>query len=171
MKPIHTILMLGALLTVATGCAKKAAETANTTPPADTAAAVTPAEIPASKDAPEEKGKAEEAITPAATASGVWQQIDAEQTKLASVISSGSLADVHRHAFAIRDLVAALPRVSSGLAAAESASLAAGVKDIAKEADDLDKSGDAGDLSATQAGATAMGASLAKLRSITRGVK
>ena len=186
MKRFHAILMLGTLLSVATGCAKKTAETSDTTAPADSMSASTPssrtpsartssagapADAPAAKGESDPNEKPGEAITPAATASGVWQQIDAEQTKLASAISAGSLADVHHHAFAIRDLVAALPHLSPGLASAQSAQLAQGVTEIATEADQLDKAGDAGDLSATQAGSTAMAASLAKLRAITRGVK
>ena len=61
---------------------------------------------------------------------------------------SAKLADVHHHAFAIRDLAKALPAKAEK---AKKAQVEGAVKNIAKLAEDLDKTGDAGDQAGTEA--------------------
>ena len=71
--------------------------------------------------------------------------------ELKATIRNGTLKDVHRKAFAIRDLVAALPAHASALPADARAKLHDDVKFVATLAARLDASGDANDKAATQA--------------------
>ena len=82
------------------------------------------------------------------TADGILQEIHKHHGELADVVKSKKLADVHHHAFAIRDLANALP---DKVAAAKKARVEGSAKNIAKLAEDLDKTGDAGDQAATEA--------------------
>ena len=86
-----------------------------------------------------------------ATATAILQAISEEETNLNKTITDKKLEDVHHHAFAIRDLVNALPEKSSDLAAEKLAKLKANAKFVAALADRLDKSGDAKDQAATEA--------------------
>lgn len=154
-----------ALLVVVAGCSKKQPEqtpTGDVTPPPATSH---------QGDAVTEHGTAGESITPANTAAGIWQQIDEERSELGKVVAAGSLEQVHQRAFAIRDLVAALPGVSQSLPAGAQSQLASGAKSVADEAEALDTAGDAGDLDATQKGLAALDATLTELRSLTGGGK
>ena len=92
--------------------------------------------------------KAEQTLIPA-TSVAIWQSIDHEAAALARTIESGKLADVHHHAFAIRDLVAALPAHSASLPADKLAAVKASGKFVATLAERLDSSGDAKDKAAT----------------------
>lgn len=56
-------------------------------------------------------------ITIPATADGIWIVIDKEVQALTGVIQAGKLNEVDHHAFAIRDLVRALPERSKGFTA------------------------------------------------------
>ena len=59
-----------------------------------------------------------DAATPIpATREAIWRSIDKETERLATVIQTGKLDDVHHHAFAIRDLVAALSTRSGNMPA------------------------------------------------------
>lgn len=107
----------------------------------------------ASAPAPEPAMAAEEEAAPLAipdTADGIWQAIDQHSTELKAVIDSGALAEVHHHAFAIRDLVAALPAHSPTLPAEDQAKLEGEVKFVATLAARLDETGDAGDKAGSQ---------------------
>jgi rubrerythrin len=86
-----------------------------------------------------------------ATAAGVLQAISEEETNLDKTITDKKLEDVHHHAFAIRDLVNALPEKSSALAADKLAKLKANAKFVTALAGRLDESGDAKDQAATEA--------------------
>ena len=92
--------------------------------------------------------KAEQTPIPA-TSVAIWQSIDHEAADLARTIESGRLADVHHHAFAIRDLVAALPAHSASLPADKLAAVKASGKFVAILAERLDTTGDANDKAAT----------------------
>jgi hypothetical protein len=85
------------------------------------------------------------------SADAIWRAIDQHAAELKATIARGELKAVHRHAFAIRDLVAALPARSPALAADEQAKLAEEVKFVATLAARLDQSGDAGDAAGSQA--------------------
>jgi len=85
-----------------------------------------------------------------ATAEAIWQSIDEERQELSKVIEAGKLDEVHHHAFAIRDFVAALPSHSNSLPANKLAKVKANGKFVATLAERLDVSGDAKDKSGTE---------------------
>jgi len=85
-----------------------------------------------------------------ATAEAIWQSIDEESQELSEVIEAEKLGEVHHHAFAIRDLVAALPSHSKDLPANKLSKVKANGKFVATLAERLDASGDAKDKAATE---------------------
>lgn len=93
-----------------------------------------------------------DAATPIpATREAIWQSIDKETERLAAAIQTGKFDEVHHHAFAIRDLVAALPTRSGNVPAEKLAQVKANAKFVATLAERLDASGDAKDKAATEA--------------------
>ena len=82
------------------------------------------------------------------TVEGIWKEIHTHHMELAETIKSKKLADVHHHAFAIRDLAKALPAKA---AADKKKQVEGAVKNISKLADDLDKAGDDGKQAETEA--------------------
>ncbi|MEO8161807.1 MAG: hypothetical protein ABI588_10340 [Arenimonas sp.] len=113
-------------------------------------AAPTPAAIaPAIAPAPE--GEPAVAATPIPdSADGIWSVIDQHNAELKATIASGDLKDVHRPAFAIRDLVAALPAHSPTLPAASQGKLQNEIKFVSTLAARLDETGDAADRAGAQ---------------------
>ena len=71
---------------------------------------------------------------------------------------------MHHHAFAIRDLVAALPGKSSALSAENLVEVKSGVKFVAILAERLDASGDAKDAAGTKQNFEKLTTILASLR-------
>jgi hypothetical protein len=96
-----------------------------------------------------------------ATAEDIWKEITKQQGKLASVVAKKDLGEAHDHAFAIRDLVKALPAKvpSENKTKAED-----GAKEITKIAADIDKSSAAKAQKATEANVKTMDAAIAKLQ-------
>lgn len=93
-----------------------------------------------------------DAATPIpATSEAIWRSIDKETERLATVIQTGKLDEVHHHAFAIRDLVTALPTGSGNMPAEKLAQVKANTKFVAALAARLDTAGDAKDKAATEA--------------------
>ena len=82
------------------------------------------------------------------TAEGIMTEIHKHHGELADVVKSKKLADVHHHAFAIRDLANGLP---AKVAADKKTRVEGSVKNIAKLAEDLDKTGDDNNQAATEA--------------------
>ena len=126
---------------------------ASKTPEAATNAAslvaATPVASAASDAAP--AAEAEAAATPIPdTADAIWKSIDEQSSDLSKMIQSGSLGDVHHKAFAIRDLVAALPAHASGLPADAQSKLQSDVKFVATLATRLDAAGDGNDKAGAQ---------------------
>ena len=82
------------------------------------------------------------------TVDGIIKEIHTHQQELADVVKAKKLAEVHHHAFAIRDLAKALPAKTNPdmKKMVENA-----VKKVSQLAEALDKSGDAGDQVATEA--------------------
>jgi acetolactate synthase small subunit len=78
----------------------------------------------------------------------IWKQIHAHHQQLKDVVKDNKLAEVHEHAFAVRDLAKALPAKSPPDHKKHIENL---VKKVSQIAADLDKSGDAGDKAATEA--------------------
>lgn len=95
-------------------------------------------------------GMAEEKVTIPATSDAIWQSIDKETEQLAALIQSGKLDEVHHRAFAIRDLVAALPAKSASLGPEKVAQVKANVKFVDTLAERLDATGDAKDKAGTE---------------------
>lgn len=96
---------------------------------------------------------AEKAVTQVqipATSEAIWLSIDKETKLLDTLIQSGKFEEVHHHAFAIRDLVAALPARSGSLPADKLAQVKANVQFVATLAQRLDATGDAKDKAGTE---------------------
>ena len=93
--------------------------------------------------------KTEAATTIPATSEAIWQSIDKKIEQLAAVIQADKLDDVHLHAFAIRDLVAALPARSGSLPPNKLAQVKTNVQFVATLAQRLDATGDAKDKAGT----------------------
>ena len=91
----------------------------------------------------------------------IWKKIHQQQAELIKTVAKKDLGEAHDHAFAIRDLVKALP---SKVAAEHKAAAEAGVKEIRKLAADIDKSGAAGAQKATEANVKKMGDAILALQ-------
>jgi hypothetical protein len=85
-----------------------------------------------------------------ATSEAVWQSLDKETEQLAALIQTGKFEEVHHHAFAIRDLVAALSARSGSLSADKVAQVKTNSKFVATLAERLDAVGDAKDKAGTE---------------------
>ena len=105
---------------------------------------ISPSAFAAEKEHAEKK---EKMVMPE-TADGIMTEIHKHHGELADVVKSKKLADVHHHAFAIRDLANGLP---AKVAADKKARVEGSVKNIAKLAEDLDKSGDDNNQAGTEA--------------------
>jgi hypothetical protein len=94
------------------------------------------------------------------TIEGIWKEIHKHHQALAAVVKAKKLAEVHEHAFAVRDLAKALPAKAhpDHKKMVENA-----VKRVSQLAEDLDKSGDAGDQAKTEANQKKMDAALKTL--------
>ena len=101
-------------------------------------------------DATKPAAAAEEKVQIPATPDAIWKAIDQKNAELAKLIQAGSLGEVHHVAFAIRDLVAALPEHSKALSAEQQGKVQGGVKFVATLAERLDASGDANDKAGVQ---------------------
>ena len=82
------------------------------------------------------------------TVEGIFKEIQKHHHELAEVVKGKKLAEVHHHAFAVRDLANALPAKAE---AAKKTQVEGTVKNIAKLAADLDKTGDANNQAGTEA--------------------
>jgi hypothetical protein len=94
------------------------------------------------------------------TVDGILKDIHKHQQELADTVKAKKLDTVHHHAFAIRDLAKALPAKAhpDHKKMVENA-----VKRVSQLAEDLDKSGDAGDQAKTEANLKKMDAALKSL--------
>jgi len=106
--------------------------------------------IPAfSDDKPgHEQAKTEEKATKLEipkTLPALWTAIAEHQKELHDVLATKKLDDIHHHAFAVRDLVEAMPAKSGGLAPEKKTALKKSVSRVASLAKLLDEAGDAGD--------------------------
>jgi lipopolysaccharide export LptBFGC system permease protein LptF len=101
-----------------------------------------------------------------ATAAGILQAVMEQETELGKTIADKKLDDVHHHAFAIRDLVNALPEKSSDLAAEKLTKLKANAKFVTALAGRLDESGDAKDQAGTESNFKKLQDVLKQIRSL-----
>jgi hypothetical protein len=95
------------------------------------------------------------------TVDEIWKQIDKQQGKLAKVVEAKDLGEAHDHAFAIRDLVKALP---TKLPAENKSKAEESSKEITQIAAEIDKSGAAGAQKATEANVKKMTTAIAALK-------
>jgi hypothetical protein len=95
-----------------------------------------------------EHGQHGEKIKIPDTVEGIFKAIHEHQTALAQVVKDKKLAEVHPHAFAVRDLANAFPAKA---AADKKKQVEGTAKSIAMLAEELDKSGDANDQPKTEA--------------------
>ena len=106
---------------------------------------------PAASDA-SSREEAEAAPTPIpSTTDAIWKAIDKENADLQTIIQNGALKEVHHKAYAIRDLVAALPAHASKQPADAQTKLQQDVKFVATLAERLDAAGDSGDKAGAEA--------------------
>ena len=114
------------------------------------------------KPAPETAGGGHSHFTKIpATVEEIWKEIHKQQTQLAGTVARKDLGEAHDHAFAIRDLVKALP---AKVPAATKTKAEAGAKEITKLAAAIDKSGAAGAQKATETNVKKMGAAIIALQ-------
>lgn len=100
--------------------------------------------------AADEKAEQETKIKIPDTAAAILQEVKKQETDLGSTIAAKKLDIVHQMAFAIRDLVNALPDKSTELAADKLNKVKANSKFVASLASRLDQSGDAKNQAATE---------------------
>lgn len=96
----------------------------------------------------DEKGHEKGKVKIPDTVEGILKAIHEEHGELAETVKNKKLADVHHHAFAIRDLAKALPAKA---AADKKKQVEGTVKNISKLVEDLDKAGDDGKQAETEA--------------------
>ncbi|MDB6111269.1 MAG: cecA [Pedosphaera sp.] len=108
---------------------------------------------------PEHK-EAHENIKVLDSVDGILKEIHMHQKELADTVKANKLAEVHGHAFAIRDLAKALPAKANP---DHKKMVENAVKRVSQLAEDLDKSGDAGDQAKTKANLKKMDAALKTL--------
>lgn len=82
------------------------------------------------------------------TVEGIFKAIQEHHHHLAETVKNKKLAEVHHHAFAVRDLANALPAKAP---ADKKTQVEGTVKNIAKLAEELDKTGDANNQAGTEA--------------------
>jgi hypothetical protein len=82
------------------------------------------------------------------TPAAIWQSADKEMDEMSKMIQAGALKDLHHHAFAVRDLVAALPAHSASLPADQLEKVTSDSKFVTTLADRLDAAGDSNDKTA-----------------------
>ena len=111
------------------------------------------------KDQAEHKESGAKVKIPA-TRDEILKEIHKLQAALAATVKAKKLADVHEQAFAIRDLAKALPAKANP---DHKKMVENAVKKVSQLADDLDKSGDAGDQAKTEANLKLMDAALKTL--------
>ena len=93
-----------------------------------------------------DKAKVEKLVIPK-TLPAIWSAVSEHQKELHEVLAAKKLEDVHHHAFAVRDLLAALPTKASGLTAEKKTALNKSISRVASLAKLLDEAGDSGDSS------------------------
>jgi hypothetical protein len=110
-------------------------------------------------ETPSEKTKIPE------TSTEILASIDLHENELNKTIQANKLDEVHHHAFAIRDLVDALPEHSSQLSSNKLEQVKTNLKYVDVLAKRLDTSGDAKDKAATQTNFTKLQKLLESIRS------
>jgi hypothetical protein len=84
------------------------------------------------------------------TVGELWRGVKVHETELQRLVQAKDLGKVHEVAFALRDLVAAMPDQSAQLPPERLAKLQGNVKYVGTLAERLDAAGDANDQAATE---------------------
>lgn len=158
---IRTLTILVSSLVLIGGLSACGSRTSSNDAAVATDAAKTAAPTPATAAAPEAELPTP---IPAGGADAIWQAIDAKSAELDKSIHDGSFGNVHHMAFAIRDLVAALPERSGSLSPDQKSKVEGDVKFVATLAERLDASGDAKDAADTRGNFDKLASVLADLR-------
>ena len=98
------------------------------------------------------------------TIPAIWKAIDEHSTSINQALKENQLTSIHEQAFAIRDLVNALPALSKDLSEEQKKTLQSNLGYVAQLATRLDKTGDANDKEGTQANWDKLQKILAQLR-------
>lgn len=110
--------------------------------------------------------RTEQPITIPRTTAGIWAAVTKETDDITKAIQEGKLQELHHHAYAIRDLVAALPERSSALPSGDLATLKADVRFVATLAQRLDAAGDSNDKTESISNFNKLKTILASLRAL-----
>lgn len=90
-------------------------------------------------------------VTIPSTIPAIWKAIDEQAASINQALKENQLTSIHERAFAIRDLVNALPAKSLDLSDEQKKTLQNNLSFVAQLATRLDKTGDANDKEGTQA--------------------
>ena len=132
------LLAAGLFVFVSAGCAKKESSTSSST---EQAAPVTETTTPRSH------GEEGEQVNTSGSVADLVGRIHDEESQLGQIIANAQLNEVHKKAFAIRDLVAA---AASQADASHKSALEPHVAEVRTIAGELDEAGDSGDLAKTK---------------------
>ncbi|HEH5967049.1 TPA: transporter [Legionella pneumophila] len=100
------------------------------------------------------------------TIPAIWKAIDEQAASINQALKNTQLASIHEHAFAIRDLVNALPGLSKDLSEEQKKTLQTNLSYVEQLATRLDKTGDANDKEGTQANWDKLEKILSQLRAL-----
>ncbi|HCC3243571.1 TPA: transporter [Legionella pneumophila] len=100
------------------------------------------------------------------TIPAIWEAVDKHAASINQVLSGDDLTSIHQHAFAIRDLVNALPALSKDLSEEQKKTLQQNLSYVSQLATRLDKTGDANDKKGTETNWQKLQKVLAQLRTL-----
>ncbi|HAT7052161.1 transporter [Legionella pneumophila serogroup 1] len=100
------------------------------------------------------------------TIPAIWQAVDKHAVSIEKAITDNQLTSIHEHAFAIRDLVNALPPLSTDLSDEQKKTLQNNLSYVDQLATRLDKTGDSKDKEGTQTNWQKLQKILAQLRAL-----
>ncbi|HAU1788562.1 MULTISPECIES: hypothetical protein [Legionella] len=105
-------------------------------------------------------------VTIPSTIPAIWKAIDEQAVSINQALKDNQLTSIHEHAFAIRDLVNALPALSKDLSEEQKKILQTNLSYVGQLATRLDKTGDANDKEGTQANWDKLEKILSQLRAL-----
>ncbi|HCE5637922.1 TPA: transporter [Legionella pneumophila] len=105
-------------------------------------------------------------VTIPSTIPAIWKAIDEQAVSINQALKDNQLTSIHEHAFAIRDLVNALPALSKDLSEEQKKILQTTLSYVGQLATRLDKTGDANDKEGTQANWDKLEKILSQLRAL-----
>ena len=100
------------------------------------------------------------------TIPAIWEAVDIHAASIEKAITDNQLTSIHEHAFAIRDLVNALPPLSTDLSDEQKKTLQNNLSYVDQLATRLDKTGDTKDKEGTQTNWQKLQKILAQIRAL-----